>query len=188
MPNLICGSQPRNRDDVKQMREEIRVDTIINLQQDKDLAYWNVSLKDIESECGVQSINFIRKPAQDFDPHSLRKVIPGAAASLHQALRRGERVYVHCTAGLGRSPALCIAYMFWSAPSRPLSSLNESYDALTRQRPCGPNRDAIRGATFDLLDLRRDPGVFETLPKDAYATLDEKDRRRIWDILLTEQK
>lgn len=24
-----------------------------------------------------------------------------------------DRVYVHCTAGLGRAPAVCIAYMFW---------------------------------------------------------------------------
>ena len=23
------------------------------------------------------------------------------------------RVYVHCTAGLGRAPAVCIAYLYW---------------------------------------------------------------------------
>lgn len=27
----------------------------------------------------------------------------------------GKRVYVHCTAGLGRAPAACIAYLYWVA-------------------------------------------------------------------------
>jgi hypothetical protein len=27
--------------------------------------------------------------------------------------RAGRRVYVHCTAGLGRAPAACIAYLYW---------------------------------------------------------------------------
>lgn len=31
------------------------------------------------------------------------------------ALGTGKRVYVHCTAGLGRAPAACIAYLFWAS-------------------------------------------------------------------------
>jgi hypothetical protein len=51
--------------------------------------------------------------ARDFDPDSLRGTLPAAVQALAHALQRGERVYVHCTAGLGRSPAVCIAYMYW---------------------------------------------------------------------------
>lgn len=51
--------------------------------------------------------------ARDFDPHSLRKTLPSAVSSVHHALASEGRVYVHCTAGLGRAPAVCIAYMFW---------------------------------------------------------------------------
>ncbi len=51
--------------------------------------------------------------AQDFDPDSLRATIPSAVRSVQQALGRGERVYVHCTAGLGRAPGVCIAHIFW---------------------------------------------------------------------------
>ena len=49
----------------------------------------------------------------DFDPHSLRKVLPQAGRTIQQALQRAGRVYVHCTAGLGRAPAACIAHRFW---------------------------------------------------------------------------
>ncbi len=51
--------------------------------------------------------------ARDFDPDSLRSMLPQAVQALAQAVLRGERVYVHCTAGLGRSPAVIIAYMYW---------------------------------------------------------------------------
>lgn len=50
---------------------------------------------------------------QDFDPHSLRLVLPAAVSHIHSALRSGGKAYVHCTAGLGRAPAACIAYLYW---------------------------------------------------------------------------
>lgn len=52
--------------------------------------------------------------AKDFDPDSLRSILPKAVSSLDWAIEeRKGRVYVHCTAGLGRAPATAIAYMFW---------------------------------------------------------------------------
>lgn len=52
--------------------------------------------------------------ARDFDPDSLRNGLPKAVSSLEWAITEGNgRVYVHCTAGLGRAPAVAIAYMFW---------------------------------------------------------------------------
>ena len=35
----------------------------------------------------------------------------GVAASLSQ--QHCSQVYIHCTAGLGRAPAACIAWMYW---------------------------------------------------------------------------
>ena len=51
--------------------------------------------------------------AKDFDPHSLRLVLPTAVAHIHATIQHGGKAYVHCTAGLGRAPAACIAYLFW---------------------------------------------------------------------------
>lgn len=52
--------------------------------------------------------------ARDFDPDSLRKGLPKAVSLLQWAVSDGKgRVYVHCTAGLGRAPAVAIAYIFW---------------------------------------------------------------------------
>ena len=102
----------------------------------------------------------------------------------------GHRVYVHCTAGLGRAPAVCIAYVHWFGDHHNELSLDldagmlsgvgslcvqyssvyatcvvclwssqaclvvrAAYKYVTDIRPCGPKKDAIRGATFGELWL-----------------------------------
>jgi hypothetical protein len=54
----------------------------------------------------------------------------------------------------------------------------QAYTALTEIRPCGPKRDAIRAATYDLLD-GRGWHEFHNLPSDAYACLNADDRARL---------
>jgi hypothetical protein len=81
-------------------------------------------------------------------------------------------VYVHCTAGLGRAPAVCIAWLYWYGPHL---SLDSAYQHLTSIRPCGPNRDAVRGATYDILD-HRPFGDFFGLPDGAWAHMNEQDK------------
>lgn len=60
------------------------------------------------------SFRYGNKQARDFDPDSLRSQLPKAVSSLEWAISEGKgRVYVHCSAGLGRAPAVAIAYLFW---------------------------------------------------------------------------
>lgn len=174
LPNLICGSQPRNADDVRHLALVEKVDTVLNLQQDKDMEYWGVSIGEVGRECREMGLKLHRVPARDFDPDSLRTSMPAAVQVLAQALARGERVYVHCTAGLGRSPAVCIAYMYWFRGMQ----LDQAYKHLTAVRPCGPKRDAIRGATYDLMT----GGPRDHFPQHiafAFSELNEDDRRNV---------
>lgn len=119
-------------------------------------------------------MQLVRKPARDFDPNSLRATLPAAVASLDDAQQHNHRVYVHCTAGLGRAPAVVIAYLYWFLGF----TLDDAYKHLTDIRPCGPKRDAIRGATFDLM-TRRDWHEFDHLPSHAWSDLDEEQRALI---------
>ena len=115
------------------------------------------------------------------------------------------RVYVHCTAGLGRAPAVIIAYLFWfkdmgldevSCQLRCVSchlhcclavclkaiihaSVHDcdlqAYKHLTDIRPCGPKRDAIRGATFDLCS-GRPAHEFDQLDNGAFCGMSQHER------------
>ena len=93
----------------------------------------------LRRRCEQAGVELLRCPARDFDPHSLRATMPNTVRVLDEALRRG-RVYVHCTAGLGRAPAVAIAWLYWFGNMQ----LDDAYTYLTDIRPCGPKRDAVR--------------------------------------------
>ncbi|KAL4334350.1 hypothetical protein GQ457_07G019660 [Hibiscus cannabinus] len=176
--NLIVGSQPQKPEDIDHLKQEENVAYILNLQQDKDIEYWEIDLQSIIERCRQLGVHHIRKPARDFDPDSLRNILPRAVSSLEWAISEGKgKVYVHCTAGLGRAPAVAIAYMFWFCGM----NLNTAYEALTSERPCGPNKKAIRGATYDL--AKNDPWKepFENLPEHAFEGVADWERKLIQD-------
>lgn len=174
--DLIVGSQPQKPEDIDHLKEEQNVAYILNLQQDTDIEYWGIDLEAIIDRCKELGIRHMRRPARDFDPDSLRNGLPKAVSSIEWAISEGKgKVYVHCTAGLGRAPANAIAYMFWFLGM----DLNSAYDALTSKRPCGPNKNAIRGATYDL--AKNDPWKesFECLPEHAFENVSDWERSLI---------
>ncbi|KAK1265550.1 hypothetical protein QJS04_geneDACA017050 [Acorus gramineus] len=174
--SLIVGSQPQKDEDIDHLKHEVNIAYILCLQQDKDAEFWGVDLQSIIKRCKKLGICHMRTPARDFDPDSLKNGLPKAVSSLEWAISEGKgRVYVHCTAGLGRAPAVAIAYMFWFCNM----NLNTAYKALTSKRPCGPNKNAIRGATYDLAknDLWKEP--FENLPEHAFEDVADWERKLI---------
>ncbi|KAF8397133.1 hypothetical protein HHK36_016040 [Tetracentron sinense] len=174
--NLIVGSQPQKPEDIDHLKQEEKVAYILNLQQDKDIEFWGINLQSIVKRCKETGIRHMRRPARDFDPDSLRSGLPKAVSSLEWAISEGKgKVYVHCTAGLGRAPAVAIAYMFWFCGV----DLKTAYDRLTSKRPCGPNKRAIRGATYDL--AKNDPWKepFESLPDYAFENIADWERNLI---------
>ncbi|PON79036.1 Dual specificity phosphatase [Parasponia andersonii] len=174
--NLIVGSQPQKPEDIDHLKQEENVAYILNLQQDNDVEYWGIDLQSIVKRCRELGIRHMRRPARDFDPDSLRNGLPKAVSSLEWAISEGKgKVYVHCTAGLGRAPAVAIAYMFWFCGM----NLNRAYETLTSKRPCGPNKRAIRGATYDL--AKNDPWKepFESLPEYAFEDIADWERNLI---------
>ncbi|XP_031271292.1 LOW QUALITY PROTEIN: phosphoglucan phosphatase LSF2, chloroplastic-like [Pistacia vera] len=174
--NLIVGSQPQKPEDIDHLRKGENVAYILNLQQDKDIEYWGIDFQPIVKRCHAIGIRHMRRPAKDCYPDSLRSQLPKAVSSLEWAISEGKgKAYVHCTAGLGRAPAVAIAYMFWFCGM----NLNTAYDTLTSKRPCGPNKKAIRGATYDL--AKNDPWKepFESLPEYAFEDIADWERKLI---------
>ncbi|KAL1542071.1 Phosphoglucan phosphatase lsf2, chloroplastic [Salvia divinorum] len=176
--DLIVGSQPQKVEDIDHLKEEENVAYILSLQQDSDVAYWGIDLRSIIKRCEEVGIRHMRRPAKDFDPDSLRNELPNAVSSLEWAISEGKgRAYVHCTAGLGRAPAVAIAYMLWFCNM----DLDTAYKAVISKRPCGPNRRAIRGATYDL--AKNDPWKepLDSLPEYAFEDIAGWERQLIQD-------
>ncbi|KAI5082123.1 hypothetical protein GOP47_0001866 [Adiantum capillus-veneris] len=172
---LIVGSQPQTPDDVDKIYKDEGVRAILNLQEDKDIKYWKIDFDAITKRCSELGIQYMRAPARDFDPSSLRTELPKAVCLLDGAISQGKTVYVQCSAGLGRAPGVAIAYLYWFNGM----NLDGAYNFLTSKRPCGPNKEAIRGATYDLAknDAGKEP--FEKLPECAFADVSSSERQLI---------
>ena len=144
---LLIGSCPQSPADVRRLASEAGVKAILSLQEDSDLAHFGIDGDALAREARAVGITLYRVPLRDFDPASLRSGLPAAVAVLEAALSRGGAAYVHCTAGLGRAPAVALAHAAWCRGER----LGEVAEALKTVRPCNPRLAAIRGAGADLV-------------------------------------
>ncbi|XP_022879257.1 phosphoglucan phosphatase DSP4, amyloplastic-like [Olea europaea var. sylvestris] len=154
-PDLIVGSCPQSPEDVDKLRS-IGVKTIFCLQQDSDLEYFSVDIRAIrEYANSFSDIQHLRAAIRDFDAFDLRMRFPAVVSKLHKAINRnGGVTYVHCTAGLGRAPAVALAYMFWVQGYK----LSEAHNLLMSKRSSFPKLDAIKSATVDILTgLKKKP-------------------------------
>lgn len=147
-PDLIVGSCLQNPSDVDKLRK-IGVKTIFCLQQDSDLEYFSVDIGAIEEYAkSCTDIEHYRAEIRDFDAFDLRMRLPGVVSELHKAINlNGGVTYIHCTAGLGRAPAVTLAYMFWVQGYK----LSQGHELLQSKRSCFPKLDAIKSATADIL-------------------------------------
>ena len=98
-------------DDVVRIREEAGASALLSLQHDECLAYWNIDSDAICQAANALNVVTMRCPILDFDIPDMRRNLPSAISMLAHLLRSGHRTYVHCTAGLGRSPLTVLGYL-----------------------------------------------------------------------------
>ena len=138
-PNLYVGSCPKTLRDINVLNE-IGVTAVLNLQTSDDERYvkiaWNALEKSYKS-CGIK---VRRVPVRDFDPEDLEEKLPACVRELRDLLSTGHVVYLHCTAGCGRSPTVAIAYLAWERGI----ALADACDYVHSRRDCSPTVEAIR--------------------------------------------
>ncbi|CAI7849033.1 unnamed protein product, partial [Closterium sp. NIES-53] len=100
--------------DLDHLRDVEGVGAVQCLQRDSDLEYFDLDINPIIERAAERGdIRHLWTEIRDFDPFDLRMQLPRAVAALHKAVMECGTAYVHCTAGLGRAPAVALAYMWW---------------------------------------------------------------------------
>jgi protein-tyrosine phosphatase len=135
-PKLLVGPCPYDSEEFQQLKSE-SVTAILSL----------LSLED-EEESGVRGIveatraalEYRNVPVNDFDLLDLKRKLPACVEALDDLITNGHKVYVHCTAGVARSPTVVAAYLHW----RLHWPLERALDHLQRARRCYPRGDLIR--------------------------------------------
>ncbi len=139
---LYVGSCPTSQTDVEELKE-LGITVVLNLQTDEDIAWRNIDRDDVTAAYRAYRVREIRYPIRDFDYEDLRQRLPEAVRLLHNLLKQGHRVYVHCTAGMNRSPTVIIAYLYWAMNW----NFPEAVQHVCRSHPCDPFLEAITEQT-----------------------------------------
>ncbi len=127
-------------EDVRFLRQ-LEITSILSLQSDRDLAFYNINLKKLMKAYAQADIELRRIPTPDFDKQALAINLPQAVDELVNALApRWGRVYVHCSAGINRGPTLAAAYLI---RARGISA-QEAYEYIVARRDCSPYLEVLQ--------------------------------------------
>jgi len=92
-----------------------------------------------ETHASTAGLAYRNMPVIDFDDLDLKTKLPSCVEVLNSLLEAGHTVYVHCTAGVTRSPTVVAAYLHW----RRHWPLDEALEQLQARRRCYPRGDLI---------------------------------------------
>lgn len=140
-PDLFVGTYPQGPVDVERLNA-MGITAVLNLQTDEDFTSLGLDWSRLQRAYIDVDLVLQRHPMRDFDPEDQRTRLCGAVDQLARLLTVQHRVYVHCTAGVGRAPAVAIGYLSWHQGWR----LDQAYEYVRQQRDCNPYMEAIRWA------------------------------------------
>ena len=126
---LLVGSRPEDAKDVDQLRR-LGITAVLSLQSDSDLSRTGLSWAALWRLQVERGLEVHRYSIVDFNPQDLIEKLEGAVDLLEELANRHERVFVHCTAGVNRSPTVCIAWLFM----RRSRSVDAAMDEVMRRR------------------------------------------------------
>lgn len=109
--NIAIGTCPMLPDDLRRIHSEAGVSGVLSLQHDDCLSYWGINYTMMYRTGTELGLLMKRCPIRDFDVPDIRRRLPAAISILSNMLSRRHRVYVHCTAGMGRAPAVVLGYL-----------------------------------------------------------------------------
>lgn len=143
LPNLFVGSCPRDQADIEYLKTDVGITAVLNLQTDQDFVHWGIRWERLEAAYEALGIEIRRVPVTDFNPEEVRQKLPACVKALDELLRAGHTAYVHCSAGMNRSPSTVVAYLHWVREM----SLGEAVEFVLERHACDPYVDVIQGAT-----------------------------------------
>ena len=143
LDHLFVGTYARTRGDVDRLYADDGISGVLNLQTDEDMRAYGIDWTRLSRHYEKRAMEVERVPILDFDPIDLQARLGDAVDTLDALMARHRRVYVHCTAGVCRSPATVIAWLAWCRGWK----LMEAMAFVKDKRHCAPYLEAIELAT-----------------------------------------
>ena len=138
--------------DLARIRSDAQASAVMSLQHDECLAYWGIDYARLQDRATKLGLSLVRCPIRDFDLADMRRQLPTAISALAALQAGGHRTYVHCTAGLGRSPLVVLAYLILVQNRDPEEAITM---ILSSRSDAVPAWEAYYGCRHDLVERHR---------------------------------
>lgn len=142
--NLFVGSSPTSDGDIESLSRK-GITAVLTVQTNDDLSYLGINWKKMMGRYNEMGIVVRRVPVPDFNPEALRQNLPKCVALLDDLLKQGHTVFLHCNAGMNRSPTIAIAYLHWIKQWK----LEAAIHQVMQRHFCDPYVEAIKGASLE---------------------------------------
>ena len=109
--DIFVGSCLASTLDVDRLARDLKVTAVLCLQSDKDFEAYHLPIDKIREACKLNGISWLQRSLIDFDREDMARGIHEPVDALNELLSSGERVYVHCTVGICRSPGTIVGYL-----------------------------------------------------------------------------
>jgi protein-tyrosine phosphatase len=141
---LYIGSHPQSIDDIALLQKTLAITAILNLQTNEDMAAASLNWLPLEMHYKACAVSLCRLPMKE-EQVVLREKLLDCVDTLGHLLAAGHTVYLHCTAGIGRSPTVAVGYLHcylgWE--------LDSAVRYVKQLRQCSPHVEALRRAISD---------------------------------------
>jgi atypical dual specificity phosphatase len=139
--HLYVGTCPYSRVDIGELKDRLGVTAVLNLQTDEDLRERGIHWRAMTKAYRKSGIEPHRVPLRDFDYNHQKEHLPDAVRALDRLLSANHTVYLHCNAGVGRSPLVAMAYLHGCRKM----GLEEAIRHVRERRPCSPYEELLEG-------------------------------------------
>lgn len=137
---LAVGCHPQTPEQIAWLAKTSGIRGVVNLQSDADLETRRIRWGNLWQLYTRHGIAVTRVPVTDFDKRDLGRNLQAAVDAVAGYVGEGRKVYVHCNAGINRSPSTVIAYLV----AHRGMSLDEANAWLSERHRCIPYPDVLK--------------------------------------------
>jgi protein-tyrosine phosphatase len=137
--HIAVGSYPHTPEQIESLVQTYGVSAVVNLQSDADLRQRGVQWSVLWPFYIKLKVSLMRIPIIDFDRADLGRNMDQAVEAVGRFVDEGRKVYIHCNAGLNRSPSVVVGHL---VAARGLG-LAEAMDWLAQRHECVPYPDVL---------------------------------------------
>ncbi|MFP3902716.1 MAG: dual specificity protein phosphatase family protein [Armatimonadota bacterium] len=163
--DIIIGTHPQDASDIDTIAGETGATAVLNVQHPEGIEAMDVPLEQIRRRARANRLKYVHSPMRDFDPQNQRETLPDAIRALSGLLQQDHSAYVHCTAGVNRSPLVVLGYLVFVEGMKKGQALNLILNARPQARP--------------YMD------VFEQVQRDLLRQHEQEIRRRAYQLHTT---